>query len=92
MSLVTWAANVDPTRPFGQSSAVVNKGLVSNQLVLQSIIHGDDIHTAVINSKIVKPGERIGQYRLVAINDDSVVLRSEDERLQLYVFKESIIK
>jgi len=92
LSLVTSAASEDPTKPFGQSSASSNHNLLTNILVLQSIIHGDGIHTAVINGKVIKPGEHIGQYRLVAINDASVVLRSDDERLKLYVFKQSIIK
>ena len=66
--------------------------MVKNKLVLQSIIHGDGIHTAVINGKVIKPGEQVAQYRLEAINDASVVLRNDDETLKLYVFKQSIIK
>lgn len=84
-------ANVDPTSPFGKGVA---KQLDESEdkLVLESIIHGEGIHTAVINGKVLKPLETIGQYRLVAVNDDSVVLRSETERLKLYVFKASVLK
>jgi len=85
------ASSVDPTRPFGHtkgSSALVN----GNKLVLESIIHGDGIHTVVINSKVLKVGDSIVGYRLVAVNDDSVVLRSETERLKLYVFKAKVLK
>jgi len=92
VSYISAAATVDPTKPFGQGAALSNDSKVTNKLILQSIIHGDGIHTAVINGKIIKPNEYIGQYRLVAINDASVVLRSDDERLKLYVFKQSIIK
>lgn len=92
VSILASAANIDPTKPFGQGVASLNNDVVTNKLVLQSIIHGDDLHTAVINGKIVKPGEFIGQYRVVAVNDVSVVLRSDDERIKLYVFKQSIIK
>jgi len=91
VSYITLAASVDPTQPFG-SGAVSSKNTAENKLVLQSIIHGDGIHTAVINGKVMKPGEHIGKYRLAAINDTSVVLRSDDERLKLYVFSEKVIK
>ena len=91
-SYITSAASVDPTQPFGSGTVSSNKDSAENELVLQSIIHGDGIHTAVINGKVVKPGEHIGKYRLVAINDTSVILRSDDERLKLYVFSENVIK
>ena len=85
------AGTVDPTRPFNHrvSSSV---DLKVKKLVLESIIHGDGIHTAVINGKMLKPGETIREYRLVAVNDDSVVLRSATERLKLFVFKSSVFK
>lgn len=84
-------ANVDPTSPFGKGSAKQVANL-EDKLILESIIHGEGIHTAVINGKILKPLDTIGQYRLVAVNNDSVVLRSETERLKLYVFKASVLK
>ena len=85
------AASVDPTKPFGHSG-FSSSGVIKNKLVLQSIIHGDGLHTAVINGKVLKPGESIGQYKLVAVNDTSVVLRSETKRLKLHVFKRKIFK
>lgn len=86
------STNVDPTKPFGQSNTSSSVSVKEQTLILQSIIHGDGIHTAVINGKVIKPGEYISQYRLVAINDESVVLRSDDERLKLYIFKQSVLK
>ncbi len=85
------AVSVDPTRPFGQASSnsAVSK---EEKLVLESIVHGDGIHTVVINGKVLKPQEKIGQYRLVAVNNDSVILRSETERLKLYLFKASVLR
>lgn len=90
-SLTLWAADIDPTKPFGQGSS---QSLVKdeNKLVLESIIHGEGIHTAVVNGKVLRVNQSIGQYRLVAVNDDSVVLRSETERLKLYVNKASVLK
>jgi MSHA biogenesis protein MshK len=95
LSYVASAASNDPTKPFGQSDVSSNGAggeLLKNKLVLQSIVHGDGIHTAVINGKVIKPGERIGEYRLIAINDASVVLRNDDERLKLHIFKRSVLK
>ncbi len=85
------AASVDPTRPFDQSAS---KGALpgKNKLVLESIVHGNGIHTVVINGKVLKPKETIGQYQLLAVNDDSVILQSATERLKLYVFKASVLK
>lgn len=92
VSATAQLSTIDPTRPFGQGVVSTNGEQAVNSLVLQSIVHGDGIHTAVINGKVIKPGEYIGQYQLVAINDASVVLRSDDERLTLNVFKQRIIK
>jgi MSHA biogenesis protein MshK len=92
VSTITLAANIDPTRPFDSATKSSTNQPVTSKLVLQSIIHGDGIHTAVINGMVIKPGEHIGQYRLVAINDTSVILGNADERVKLYVFKQKIIK
>lgn len=85
------AVDVDPTRPFGKglSQSYVKE---EDKLVLESIVHGEGIHTAVINGKVLQVNQSIGQYHLVAVNDDSVVLRSETERLKLYVHKTSVLK
>ncbi|TPH17807.1 hypothetical protein [Litorilituus lipolyticus] len=90
-SLTLWAANIDPTKPFGQGSS---QSLVKDEskLVLESIVHGEGIHTAVVNGKVLRVNQSIGEYRLIAVNDDSVVLRSETERLKLYVHKASVLK
>lgn len=84
-------ANTDPTRPFGHSASasVLPEG---KKLVLESIIHGDGVHTVVINGQILKPYDHIGEYQLTAVNDQSVVLRSKTQRLKLHVFKPNILK
>lgn len=84
------AAEVDPTAPFGHRADPL-KTVAGKKLVLESIIHGDGIHTAVINGKVMKPLDTIGEYKLTAVNDQSVVLRSDTQRLKLYVFKENIV-
>tara|TARA_B110001454_G_C12569269_1_gene371173 strand:+ start:208 stop:546 length:339 start_codon:yes stop_codon:yes gene_type:complete len=85
------AAQVDPTRPFGQSvaSMVTSDG---KKMVLESIIHGDGIHTVVISGKVLKTFDHIGEYQLTAVNDQSVILRSKTKRLKLTIFKSNIVK
>lgn len=84
------ASNVDPTSPFGYSPTLTQKA-AEKKLVLESIIHGDGIHTVVINGKVLKPQDTIGEYKLTAVNDKSVVLRSKTQRLKLHIFKENAV-
>ena len=84
---------LDPTKPlFGSKQSQAVK--VGKNLVLEGIFHGSHgakTHTAVINGQSLKVNDYIGEYRLVAVNDDSVVLRSSEKRLKLSVFT-SIVK
>lgn len=79
---------LDPTRPLtGVTASLSDSEEIKKQLILESIFHGNNIHTVVINGQTMQVNDYIGEYRLVAVNDDSVVLRSTAERLKLYVFK-----
>jgi len=86
-SFVSTAADVDPTRPFDISSSGNSQLKRENGFKLTSIIHGDGIHTAVINGKIYNMFDHIGEYRITAINSHSVILRSKTKRLKINVFK-----
>lgn len=87
------SANLDPTRPFGASGFSSSAKIKSEGgLSLTSIIHGDGIHTAVINGKIYKMFDYVGEYRITAINSHSVILRSETKRLKINVFDRSGFK
>ena len=91
MSAQIAAAEVDPTRPFGHSvSSTATPG--GKKMVLESIIHGDGIHTVVISGKVLKTFDYIGEYQLTAINDQSVILRSKTTRLKLTIFNPNIVK
>ena len=85
---------LDPTKPlFGSKQAQIVK--VGKNLVLEGIFHGShggNTHTVIINGKALKVNDVIGEYRLVAVNDDSVVLRSSEKRLKLFVFSGVIKK
>jgi len=87
-SSVSMAADIDPTRPFGVSGTETNDQKKRDSgFVLSSIIHGDGIHTAVINGKIYKMFDYVGDYRITAINSHSVILRSKAKRLKINIFK-----
>ena len=87
-SPVSFAADVDPTRPFGVNGSGSTSQLKRDGgFILSSIIHGDGIHTAVINGKIYKMFDYVDEYRITAINSHSVILRSKSKRLKINVFK-----
>lgn len=90
-SITTVLADTDPTRPFGHSAAL-SATPNGKKLVLESIIHGDGVHTVVINGKVLKTLDYIGEYQLTAVNDQSVILRSKTQRLKLQVFKSNVVK
>lgn len=86
------ATDIDPTKPFGHSALSSSTTPEGQQMVLESIIHGDGIHTVVISGKVLKTFDYIGEYQLTAVNDQSVILRSKTERLKLPIFKSNVVK
>ena len=90
---ISLAADVDPTRPFGVSGSGSDSKLKRDGgFLLTSIIHGDGIHTAVINGNIYKMFDYVGEYRITAINSHSVILRSKTKRLKINIFKNTGFK
>jgi len=86
------AAELDPTKPFEYSGTMVGQEGIKNGFVLSSIVHGEGIHTAIINKKIYQLFDYIGEYKVSAINSDSVILRNKTERLKLNIFKRTGFK
>ena len=89
------AQNVDPTKPLSSNgfSSISKTGKTAKaELILESIVHGFEVHTAVINGQVLKVGDVILQYELVAVNNTSVVLRSAEKRLKLSVFSGVVVK
>jgi MSHA biogenesis protein MshK len=93
LSCQSMATDTDPTGPFGVSGSGNNGSLLPNGgFQLTSIIHGDGIHTAVINGKIYKMFDYVGEYRITAINSHSVIMRSKKKRLKIDIFKHQDFK
>jgi len=75
----------DPTRPPGRSVAR-DAPPVAGGFVLQSILNSTERKAAVINGKVVAPGESVDGFMLVGIAEDEAVLKngSDVRRLRLY--------
>jgi len=89
----SFAQNVDPTKPLsahGVSST--NKVKKVNELVLETIVYGDNIRTAIINGKLLKVGDTIGGHEVLVVNDKSVTLGRDQERLKLTIFSDVVVK
>tara|TARA_B110000881_G_C18301826_1_gene377409 strand:- start:164 stop:538 length:375 start_codon:yes stop_codon:yes gene_type:complete len=82
---------LDPTKPLTGTPTYLNDDKkIKVNLVLEGIFHGKQVHTVVINGKSMSVNDSIGEYRLVTVNDESVILRSAEERLKLYVFSKKV--
>jgi MSHA biogenesis protein MshK len=57
----------DPTRPSGASAAPASKVASSGQLKLEGIVHSAQREIAIINGRVLKVGEWIGDARIDAI-------------------------
>jgi hypothetical protein len=90
-SLTVAAQQSDPTRPFGANNAAVKKSK-ENQLVLQSIVDQGGEKNAIVSGKLLKLGDKIGQYRLDEINKNQVILISAEKRLTLPLFSNVVAK
>jgi hypothetical protein len=55
----------------------------TKQLTLYGIIHGNSKSLALINSEIVKVGDKIGSTQVVSIEKEKVILRNADGLFQI---------
>jgi len=89
----SFAQNVDPTKPLSSYGiASVNSLKKEGAMVLETIVYSEQVRTAVINGKILKVGDTIGEYKMLAVNDKSVILGLDEERLKLTLFSEIVVK
>ncbi len=96
-----WAQLADPTRPPAQATAptgdAAGAAAVPVATGLQSIIlsrHGKGRPAAVINGEVVQLGGKLGEARLVKVEEDHVVLLSGEgrETLRLMPAAEKVMK
>jgi len=75
----------DPFAPLVSRSGIVlipRKIDVTN-MSLGGIIYSEKESIAIINDEVVKTGETIGDYRVVAIEENEVVLEKDDQAFTL---------
>lgn len=86
------AQQLDPTRPLSSVGQAKSSTEKNNELILQSIINNGHDNNVVISGRLYKVGERVGQYRLTAIKNNSVVLTSRTKTITLGLFSEVVVK
>ncbi|HWA13355.1 MAG TPA: hypothetical protein VHA15_09710 [Burkholderiales bacterium] len=76
----------DPTRPPGRPAVRGEAAPRQEGLVLQSILNSPQRKAAVVNGKVVAPGDSVDGFLLVGIAEDEVVLKNgaDVRRLRLY--------
>lgn len=86
-------ATSDPTRPLVKSQGLFAGSTLQNnnqRLELRSIIKSGEQLTAVVNDKLLKLGDQIGQYQVAKISKSYVLLVSEEEELKLSMFTQVV--
>jgi MSHA biogenesis protein MshK len=80
------AALNDPTRPPNRSLSTTSAGITASpasRLELTSILVAPERRVAVINGRAVQVGERIGAYRVIAIQFDAVRVKNDNRMISL---------
>ena len=84
LAFVSQAA--DPTQPPGWltgSGSKKTQTINKDKFNLQQILIGKERRSAVINNQLVTKGSRVAGAQVVAINNNSVVLKVSQKRLTL---------
>jgi len=89
----SFAQNIDPTKPLSSYGSTGENSLKKEgAMVLETIVYSEQVRTAVINGKILKVGDTIGEHQVLVVNDKSVILGLNEERLKLTLFSEIVVK
>lgn len=75
----------DPTQPAIQDLPQ-KATVVQEEFMLQSIIVSPDRQLAVINTKTLRPGDKLGDAIVKKINKNSVILSNSGREIILYLF------
>jgi len=76
----------DPTRPPAMLAGTGGEQVDDAPLLLQSVLIGPGRRTAIINGQVLQIGARVGEARLVKIEEDRVVLRTGSSHSTLRLF------
>ena len=76
----------DPTRPPAIALSGTVEPLELGAPMLQSVLVGPERRSAIINGQVLQVGARVGDARLVKIEEDRVILSSGGMISTLYLF------
>lgn len=79
----------DPTRPLGPPVAEPRaEGVLAPSSVprLEAIFSGEGRYSAILDGQRYHPGDRVGDYRLVRIAPNHILLEGRGESLELTLF------
>lgn len=82
----------DPTRPPGDLFVSAGRAAEKEPSGLQSVIIAPGRRAAIINGQTVELGDKIGDERLIEVDEHSVVLRGKQGRQVLTMFPEVKMK
>jgi len=102
-AIALWSAAVpgraealpDPTRPPSFRSgppAIVELPREQVEWKLSAIRTGEKDRTAIVNDRLVREGDSIGQAKVVSILADKVILEHDDRQVSVRLFHGSIHK
>ncbi|WP_437560234.1 hypothetical protein [Acidithiobacillus sulfuriphilus] len=81
LAAASLSAVPDPTRPNYYTAASVAEG----PLVLDSTLRGGPVPLAILNGRLLRPGEKIGPYQLMVVGSGWVMLRNGAKTLRLVI-------
>lgn len=76
----------DPTKPLSYSANTSAKVIEKEELTLQTIVERENTKSVVISGQLLSVGDKIEQYELIKIENNSVVLSSPEKKLKLSLF------
>ena len=83
-------AKRDPFWPLVTPTGSINTyetDFILSDLVLEGIMADKDSNFAIINGRILKKNDRIGQFVVMTVGENSVVLVDDDEQFELKLKK-----
>ncbi|RUO75948.1 hypothetical protein [Idiomarina seosinensis] len=83
----------DPTRPYGWSPTASENGTTQQrQLTLTQIISFGNNSYAIIDGQRYQLGDKVGNYRITAIESQRIRLQNDQQELELTMFGKKIKK
>lgn len=86
--LVEAGSLADPMRPF--SVARAPQGKVVSEFSVTAVFHSEERRVAVVNGRIVKVGDRLGDIRIVEILPDGVRYERQGREFTIRVASQAV--